>query len=381
MTSFTNLSSARVYHGDPMPVPLGVGERRNHCPVSYRVSYINDLPYDVTVVWRSGFSFRIPSEHSGRVNKFIARLEISVHSSVKVDVHRLLSALEQTASAELLAMKQAVESQIADNPYGGLTITVDYPITLEALQQRGGAVYYSELDTVVSILSARDTPFHPFSDHGAIQQAMNGAGVTSKQNGFVYNLDVVDNHGRFGTRFLNIGGSVYRIDTRKDFTRRDGIYLTTSGNCEGELGGGMPVARRICFDKGVPALCLYRTYDEASAYGDEETVRKRVEQLAEQKTLLLKRELQDQKQQHDLEKLESERKLREEAAEQERASQRLKREREEFDLVLETRRAQVKDSYDVRAYERKDNSETVKYLPSLIVGVGAAFMALKSILP
>lgn len=381
MTSYNRNPDPMVFNGDPVPGLPVVGEgRRQFSPVSYRVTYVNDLPTDVTVVWRSGFSFTIPPLHNGRVNKFIARLEITIHPSVKVDVHRLLDALEATSSPELLAMKQAVDIGYAENPYGGLTITLDYPITLDALQQRGGAVYYSELDEVVSILKPAETPFHPYSDCGQIHRTANG-GVQSSQRGFVYNLEVVDNYSRFGTRYLNIGGEVYRIDPSKDSTRRDGIYLSTNGSCDGELGGTMPVAKRISFEKAVKALCLYRSFDEASCYGDEETVRKRIDQEADRRTLDLKRQLQDQKHQQDMEKLEQERQERVEAQEQDRHQQELKRVRERVDLELETRRLQMKEQYEFRSYDRKDNSESVKHLPAMIVGLGAAFMTLKQFMP
>lgn len=379
MTSFNNALLPNVFHGDPVPAnTLSGGRGRGFSPIEYRVSYLNQLSSDVTIVWRSGFSFTIPPDLSSLNRRFITRLEISIHPTVKVDIHRLLHAIESSSNSALIAMRDAIDTQMTDNPYGGVMLTIDYPISEEELRNHGGAVYYSELDEVISILPVSETPLHPYSDRGQIYRGAGEYDIVSKQNGFVYSLVVVDNYSRYGERYLNIAGQVYNVKPCRDFTRRDGVYLMTSGACEGSLGGTAPAARRVDLDSAEKALCLYRSFEEAKIHGTEEAVRKRIEMELEHRTTVLKTQATESKQLYELEKLEKEKEQRQNEEERERHKRELERIRGEAELASELRRMEIKDQYEVRSHVRKDSSETLKVLPTLAVGLGAAVMALKS---
>lgn len=72
--------------------------------------------------------------------------------------------------------------------------------------------------------------------------------------------------------------------------------------------------------------------------------------------------------------------------EMDREVKRLQRESAESQAELERvrqkeelERQRIKDYYEDRAFSRKDNNEALKIIPSIVVGIGAVFMAIKSI--
>ena len=64
------------------------------------------------------------------------------------------------------------------------------------------------------------------------------------------------------------------------------------------------------------------------------------------------------------------------------AADTLRREAEAKQLKLEEeaekRRVEMKDLYEERSQRRKDSGESLKFLPNLIIGLGAVFLAIRS---
>jgi len=56
------------------------------------------------------------------------------------------------------------------------------------------------------------------------------------------------------------------------------------------------------------------------------------------------------------------------------------RQHEEYQRKMERERAQMKDDYERKSHERKDHSESLKFLPTIIVGIGAIMVAIKTLL-
>jgi hypothetical protein len=96
----------------------------------------------------------------------------------------------------------------------------------------------------------------------------------------------------------------------------------------------------------------------------------------EQNNLILKRELENsklqaQRQQQDYE-------ARKIELDREREEWRIRKDREDLERKAEYER--MRDFYEYRSYQRKDTNEMLKYIPTLIVGLGAVFVAVKSVL-
>jgi hypothetical protein len=261
------------------------------------------------------------------------------------------------------------------NSYRGATIVLDYPLTLEQLQTYGGTIYFSELDIVVSLLPPEEMPAHPYSEEGRRSQVIAGSPIDHGGVGFGYAVEIVDNHERYGDRFLNIGGNVYKVKTKKDLERRDGVYIISNYAANGQLGKPGVRVTFCAFDKAQEDLGLYKTYDEAMHLGDLSTARK-------QELLTMEHELVKSKQEAAAEKVRFDRELTAaqhevKRIEQENTRLAARNQMLEHDLTMERQR--LKDFFDARAYQRKDSSEALKILPSIILGIGALVVALRSL--
>jgi hypothetical protein len=148
---------------------------------------------------------------------------------------------------------------------------------------------------------------------------------------------------------------------------------------------GVEVTRHA-FEGAEDSVGLYRTYDEALNLGDLTTARKNSLAQLEHDNLTLQREIANMKSAQSQEAAENDRVMRDLTSQHEREKlaleeKRLKSESEakEREAVLERQRQEMKDYYEQRSLNRKDNSEVVKVLPAIIVGIGAAIAVLMKI--
>lgn len=354
-------------------LPVG---REPFSPVEYRETYLNHLPIPVIMQWRNGLKVPLPPMPNLHSQAFIVRAEFTLRSVVKVDMIRLLSAVDEHAPAELKMIRDAFQIQVENNHHGGARIVLDYPLTLSQLQQYGGTVYYHEVDRLISVLPYEQVPPHPFSEGGERQRLISVSHAGQKVFGFGYSIDVIDNYGRYGDRYLNIGNEVYRIPAKKDPNRRCGIYVVSDVPTRGDLPGRGPEVRKFPFDGAEETIGLYRTEEDARTYGDMATS-KRKELLDKETALnLAKTEAQLIRQNHEKELVEKDRALKEVQYKLEEQAREYERER----LREEKERQRVKDFYEERKHVRNDQSETLKFLPAVVVGLGALFMAIKPFL-
>lgn len=272
-------------------------------------------------------------------------------------------------------MREAFSSNIRSSAYGGMTLTLDYSLTLEQLRRYGGSVYFHELDCVLSLNSLEEAPPHPFSAEGSSMRLIETSPASSGCS-FGYSVDVVDNMGRYGDRYINIGGKIYRIDAVKDPVRRDGIYVVSNAPVEGELGGIGPVVKHYPFEGADTQLGLFRTAEEATHLGDASQARKRELAELEHELSIGRKQLQAAKEAHELDMLGMTREMEQLKRKGERDAADLERLR----ALEELEQKRIKDYYDGKSYERKDNHEALKMIPAIIVGIGAILLALKGLM-
>lgn len=368
----------KVYHGVASAGNKLDGPRPGtRSPVEYKVSYVNKSYADITVGMRSGFSYTIPAGDDRFGETFIIRVEFALSPNVRIDVEKLLRQVREDSCAELAAMKHSIVASSPKFRNGGTLITVDYPITLEELKKYGGSVYYSEIDQVLSLSSGNDVPVHPYSDRGRSAYAEDSHGTRSV--GFLYNLEVVDNENRQGTRFVNINGSVYPLSPVFDYGRREGVYVQTHGHLD-EFNNPTSTRRRVSFAEAGKELGVWQTHEEAVTLGNLE--RKHEIALSERaaEVVRLKNELENVRHERELEKVQRDKERERDDDLRQRHQQQLAMQREAETHALELRRFETKDRFEERAYQRKDTSDIIKVLPSAVVGLGAIAMAMKSFL-
>jgi hypothetical protein len=346
-----------------------------------RVSFINATTFAITVVQRSGLKVTIPPKQSFRSRDFIIRQEFQIAAEVKENVRAVLDVVDDSSPIVLQRLKAALaEADKTFGLYARANLILDHPITLDQLKQHGQSVYHHESDTLVSMLNPGFVPLHPYSEQGRNAKMMEDTPVKVGGDSFGYCVEIVDNTGRFGDRFVNIANQVYRIRTKRDVARRDGIYIGSSDPDEGELFTGSYSVNRIPLDApDHEKYGVFKTFEEAKTLGDLSQAQKRQLADVEFATTHLKRELEQEKLRHSREMagVEHDLKLSEARAKEaelirDRREAELKEERARAEHLLAIERLRLKDKYEERSLDRKDRSEIVKMLPTIIVGIGAA---------
>lgn len=379
--SYPLMSSPTLFGEVVRGATVGEAWETNLIQAYRRVSYINSTNQAITVVQRSGLRVSIPPKPTMRSRDFIIRTEWSVSPEVKENVRAVLNGVDDSSSAELKLLKQALlDSDQKHGFFAPAKLILDHPISVEQIKQNGRSVYHHETDCVLSLLSVDAAPLHPYSEAGRNAKMMVETPVKVGGASFGYCVEIVDNTGRFGDRFVNVADQIYRVRPIRDITRRDGIYIGTSEPDTGIFVAGEYKVRCIPLDSPDHEVNgIFRTHEDAKHLGDLSGARKRELVDIEHATAHLRREADQLKQKHALEIGELEHKLKiAEAGQKEAEFQRnrreseLEEERKRAEHILALERLRVKDRYDEKSMNRKDRSEALKMLPTIIVGIGAA---------
>jgi hypothetical protein len=370
----TYFSSAKV------SPPSLTENRLGMTPMEYRVSYINNLPVPVTIVWRSGLKFVLRPEPSMTNNKLLVRIHIVIGRAVKSDIERVLSEVTTKSSDELKAMREAFSLQIKESTYGGATVILDYPIGIDVLRNNGGSIYCHELDSVISLADINSVPYHPFSPEGRNQRIIEANTSVINQYDFNYSIEIVDNEGRYGERYLNISNKIYRVVPKMDPNRQNGVYVLSNSPVEGKLGISEVGVTYYTFDDAETELHLFRTREDAAELGDKQTARKRELAELDHEMALQRLELTRTKQLYEREVVERERETRRMEREREAHLSAMQDLREAAEHSMAFERQRIKDHYESLSFKRKDQSELVRWIPAIITGIGAILTVLSPLL-
>lgn len=361
-------------------------------PLRIAYSFLNYTPQPVTVGLRNGLKMSIPYEINYLRNDFVVQMEIFVSSAVKENLRHLLNGVDDRSPAELRTLKEALNNQLEAYTgrvkYSGpVTFILDYSVPYDKLRAMGGSVYNVESDYLISLLKPADAPDHPYSEEGRKALMVASAPVELSESSFGYSVEVVDNTGTYGPRYVNIAGQVYQVKPRRDPTRRDGIYIASPKPSLGDYQSDELVVEHHSFDsQDLEDLGIFKTFEEADTLGDLSLARKRELAELDQDNLRMKRELERQRQdserikhENDLEKSKSDKKIKDLETEAAEAAARHKKREQDLEHELAMARMRAKDYYEGRAQRRKDESEALKILPSIIIGIGAILMAFKTL--
>ena len=346
-------------------------------PFRFQKIYINHLPVPVTVGIRCGGKFTLPNIPDLHCNKFIARIEFMFDRRAANEFSNFVSTITEESSDELRALKEAYTVRVTTATTGGINVVLDYKLSMMDLQRRGGSVYFHEIDDVVSLLPLSQAPNHPHSEVGREKRATSGV-VGDDLLNFYYEVEIIDNLGQLSDRFINIHNEVYRVSPRKDKNKRDGIYIVSTAAAFGDLGSNNLTQKMFALDSSVASSFLYSSYDEAKNHGDMGAARKEELTKLEHELALEKTNFAKLKLSHETQLLELDQKYK--AADAERQKQQIEldlhRSEKEARAKLESQR--MKDMFEARSYQRKDESEFMKHLPMMIMGIGAVLMAIKT---
>lgn len=390
---------SNVFFGTPI-VRAGVypSERPyDLSPVEIKQEFINELHETVTIVLRNGLPFQIRGKKGQARRRLTVRYTIIISGEAMHETANVLAQITNKSPMTMRVLKQAYESHARNySPNQPIVLNLEYVITREDLRKYGNSLYHHGLDCWISTVESAGYAVHPYSEEGMLQGTIwNNTPEPVKNGGALYAVEIVDNLGVFGDRYLNIANEIYPVRAKKDPARTDGVYITRTLPSEGELGTGEIASAHWPFstEDGVTfdftRFHLYRTYTDAKTLGDIASARKEELQHKDHELQLGRKELEGLKQEAERDKQDFEREKqiweREKQGfvrERDEREERIKelndeRERIKHDLMMEKMRKEHR--YEERSAQRKDTSEMIKIMPALILGVAAVITAIISV--
>jgi len=344
-------------------------------PIEYRLLFLNHTQHTVSVGDRRGFKWEVPRLRDLEKNVLIVRLELTLTQAARDSVAVMIKQMDNGSSD---AIKQLCAA-IAEAQDRGLanrfpvTFCLDYVVDMEEIARSGGSAYLVDADVMISTLDPRYMQPHPYSLEGRLKSVSVAAPDHLDIANFAYSFDIIDNTGRTPPQWVNVASKVFRVEPKIDPTRRDGVYVTTTGDTI--------TTEVVPLDaEKMAELGIYPSYQEALAKGDVQGTRKAELLAMEHELNQSKVSYQMLKNDNDRFKAQLDKVTAEADAEQKELLRRLEREKAEKEHFAELARLRAKDYYESRSYERKDNSEFIKLLPNIILGVGAIVSALASLI-
>lgn len=372
---------------------------------AFMMQFRNETRFTIAVVNRAGIRTVLPPARGiGRFpGTFLVRLSNSPQMGIISYVDDQFSAGQAAPDIETDAWKRATEGK----PYEHATAlraaqavnesSVIHQINEQDILSNAGCIYVANLDLVIAVMdgSGKQPPPHPFSRLGSIATVHELTADSFGLTGAAYAIKIVDRRSMFGDRFVNFGGRVVHIRAEKKVTENvlDGVYLTTNVEAMGSLHQTPFVTEYFGFDTADINLPLYRTSDEAAAFGKPEDLLKR--ELDRERF-----EYERQKNRDASELLESKRKLaleeevfarerREHEREMSRRTAEFERlkadfsDREHFhkqkEQEFKTEQMFAKNKMDQQNDSRKMILDTLKFVPAVIGAVIAIYAVIKKL--
>lgn len=368
-----------------LSVPLKESPSHQHsvhesCDVSIHTKFLNYSGRTIKLGFRNGLVLDVPSRQSRVHQAFIVRQELYLSDNVKHSARDKLISHEGPKSDDLRQFEKLFMGSYRDQTHG-LSMKYDYEITPASMNDHSGTIYLVEQDIILST-KRDDIPLHPFC-YEAMTKAPKGT-RTLGENGL--GVEIIDNHERIGPRFMRLLGKTVKIDAVRNALKRDGVYLKYRGIVESSNDSVQDIVDYIPPEAMQDAKWLFRTYAECRNAPEHE-----VELSYELKQLDLQgkkisAESSLVKSEQDREKLDLENRnliLQRQLDDEERRTRHFENElnrrysREDHETKLEQIR--TKDFYEERSTVRKDSSEMWKFIPTVLMGAGAAIVALKSL--
>lgn len=349
-------------------------------------SYQNGFPYPVIVIFRSGIAVKIPplNDNTRREKGFVVHQRMRFSRAVNFDAYRVLDEVDSKSSVELQAILKAYVDSKNGQPARGNECVLTYAVARSRFEKAGSSIYLEELDIVICRDTDEAQTLHPASVEGHAMALRE----EQRHLGFVFNVRINDTTQQYGDRFINLAGQVYRVIATVDKTVPDGVYVQAPSATDQFV----TEQRHYTFDKADQELPLFRTAADAMVLGDVAESRKREN---EEYQFTLKRQYQEAELEHKQRLMEMDKDmamLKQEKAELEMEHVRLTFKLKEDNLLLEKalkeadaehareklererEMSRLKEHYERRSAARKDWSEFVKWLPTIVAAVAIVYV-------
>lgn len=332
--------------------------QRRHATLSKRIDVLNLTGEDIIVRDKRGVEYHIESSNrklnlSNYIGVFIFE-ETSFTRDVNCVTNFIStpnSNYNDLESEYNSIVTDAVDAIFNDRAISGYRrqrhddVKVKYEIPLSTLESAGG-VYIDTCDFVISLSRTKYKFHHPDS---LIGNKLRENHSTTKR-GLSFRIEIIDRFNKVGDKWVNINGlviAVTKIHSALE-TRKDGIYVYVNEE----------LVNKYTLDDGIDKLRLFDTRSAAANYGDLKTV---IETERERELADLNHKAKIEAAQLSLEK-----NVRDDYFDEKK-------------FVRNTDESRRKHDYEMRSYDRKEASEVIKWLPTLITGVLSALVLVKSL--
>lgn len=367
------------------------GERYQDLPAAGEFGYqiFNTMYRSLFVATRTGVRFEVPRQPV-KVNRdpgVLIRVKVRASPSVNLDVSGLSNDKGTRASTpEAAAYIGAVEGAAAKaQGRQDRVCYVDYKIPEEDFDSNGGLLFLQSLDIQLSVLSAANTPHHPYSISG--QRDRDAYALRqSKEVTTMYGVVIRDKDGFFGDRFLNINNEVYRVPVIRDGQEPDGVYRHVTGRTTGEFRVDRTAVEFFEFEEADKELGLYLTYNDALALGNQAEKNKRDydDKAARFRTAELEAKVAQS--QADAAFTREKEALRLHTAQREHLLRVLELAQQELDIVLTQREnllrrdiVLLKELSERSSHSRREAADMMKMIPMLITSGIALVVAIQKL--
>ncbi len=390
-------------------------------------SYSHNLPYSIWVVDEQGVGLLLPPEKS--INNLEKGIYVKVVYRGKSDVvmdwdesRNQLDTTDKSAEQLRMAFKEWQQTDITGNKESGVT----YFLPMSTFEAADSCCFLHALGLVFSVESP-SALYHPYG----MDCLSTNLTRDFEQNACAYQIALNDPRDRIGTLYTNINGNVYRMVPDRNTGLQEGVFVYKIGDIDSagdnltitfytveDALEKLPVFRTILaareygnadiraerdyqFRKDHLALEKLKQesdlaerkahlqhaeqsnsmqkmeYDSmlsllkhtlAKSEKEQESVNAAeqltIAKLKEQQKLQAEEQklaLAKEKMMHELDQYRREQELKYQSLLQEQQARERKAE-------LELRSNQMKDYYERRSYDRKDSSEILKWLPTIIAG-------------
>lgn len=344
-------------------------------PVETRVTYINNLPVDVSIVDRSGFRHTVPSNHKGNDFKFTVRSEIKIRNESIREIKKYLSCLDTKFNHDLTIIKQVLLDGDNSNSFGGFIVYLDYSVELEELKQSGGSIYCKPKDIVISLCNIYNAPMHPFCEDSIQDYFLPDGADNQDLSSPVFKIELVDNNNSVGNRYVFAFGGLQEVRPKTDINRDSGVYLTMMESTVFNDKGFSFVQKKFTFEEAKEKLGMYKTREEAASAGDLHLSRKEELARLEHSNSILKHEFLEYKNKIELLTSQNDHEKKIYEGKMQERLDKLKAEKDEIEHFRELERTARKEDYERKSLERKDSSELIKILPLLVITIGSLIAA------
>lgn len=351
-------------------------------------TYFNNLSSRVTVALRNGVKFEVPPQSNIKLaREFVVRQEYVFNKDVTDSLNRVLNSIVADQNVTLRLIRENMTDGFGER-FGSKKTILEYAISETAINDAGGKLYLHDLDVAIGIPSRYDYLIHPYSIEGRDMDISTYQGKRDEKGFSGIDIEYVTCDSNQRPLYTRFSDKIIAIMPNLNMHQPAGLYIRMDSIMESP--GSSTVPKVIMIEAGdfeeMEKYGFFRTYEQA-AHGPSF-------ELAQKQKLTTKQAEIDE-----LKLALSEANLR---LEQEKAG--IKREQmrnealasdiklmtdsfkgyQDHHLGNEERRRKtehdfLKEDYEYRSLRRKEESELIKYLPSIIVGIGTIFMAIKTL--